>query len=327
MAIGVSGSGSNLLTATAFPQYSGANTHFIPQVYSGKMLVKFYKATIFGEISNTDYQGEISAMGDKVIIRVTPDVSVSDYTKGLTLAVQAPTANAVELVIDKAKYFNVTVDDIDAFQSDLNMIDTFTDDASHQLKIAIDSDILALANLGTQAGLKGDIFAADDATLHGITTDPLPLVSAAAPAAGKQNILNFIVDCMTKMDEENVPEEGRWVVLPPWAIGLIKKSELKDASLAGDGTSILRNGRVGMIDRATIYYSNQLPAGVAGGLAAGEYGVYFGQRHGLTFASQLTKNETLKSERTFGHLVRGLQVYGYKVLKDKAVGFAVVSKG
>lgn len=326
MAIGVK-TNPSVLGAVDYPQYSGSPVNFIPQVYAGKMLVKFYKNTLFGEIANTDYQGEISSLGDKVIIRTTPDVTVSDYTKGLTLAVQAPTANSTELVIDKAKYFNVAVDDIDAFQSDVNMVNQFTDDAGHQMKIVIDADILAVANLGTQAGIKGDIFEAADASLHGVTTDPLPLVSSSSPGAGKQNILDFIVDCMVKMDEWDVPEEGRYVVLPPWAIGRIKKSELKDASLAGDGTSILRNGRVGMIDRATIYYSNNLPAGVAGSLAAGEYGAYFGQRHGLSFASQITKTETLKSQTTFGNLIRGLNVYGYKVLKDKAVGFAVISKG
>ena len=104
-------------------------------------------------------------------------------------------------------------------------------------------------------------------------------------------------------------------------------SELRDASLTGDGTSILRNGRLGMIDRFTIYVSNLLPSGVAAGLAAGEWVIYAGTQHALTFASQINKVETLRSEHTFGQLLRGLQVFGYNVLDGKALAQAIVSPG
>ena len=129
------------------------------------------------------------------------------------------------------------------------------------------------------------------------------------------------------LDEYNIPEVGRWVVLPVWAGTLIKKSELRQAFLSGDGTSMVRNGKLGMVDRFTIYASNLLPAGVAGGLAAGEYAMYAGHAHGLTFASQMTKTETLRSESTFGQLLRGLQVYGYKVLDGTAITQAIIAKG
>ena len=108
---------------------------------------------------------------------------------------------------------------------------------------------------------------------------------------------------------------------------MIKKSDLKDASLAGDGTSILRNGRLGMVDRFTIYLSNLLPSGVAGGLAAGETACFFGTKQALTFASQFTKMESIRSERSFANLLRGLQVYGYKVTTGVAMGRSIIKDG
>ncbi len=108
---------------------------------------------------------------------------------------------------------------------------------------------------------------------------------------------------------------------------MIKMSELRQAFLSGDGVTMLRNGKLGMIDRFTIYVSNLLPSGVAGGIVAGEYVFYAGHSHGLTFASQMTKMETMKSESTFGTILRGLQVYGSKLVDSTAVCEAVVIKG
>jgi hypothetical protein len=116
-------------------------------------------------------------------------------------------------------------------------------------------------------------------------------------------------------------------VLPTWAATLIKMSELREAYLSGDATSILRNGRIGMVDRFTIYTSNLLPAGTAAGLVAGEYLMYAGHAHGLTFASQMTKMETMRSEQTFGTIMRGLQVFGHKVVDGTALAQAVIVPG
>jgi hypothetical protein len=131
------------------------------------------------------------------------------------------------------------------------------------------------------------------------------------------------------LDELNIPEQGRWVVMPAWMAALIKESELRQAYLSGDATSILRNGRLGMIDRFTLYVSNLLPRGPITGppaLAAGEWVIYAGHAHGLTFASQISKVETLRSEITFGTLLRGLQVFGFKVLDGIALAQAVVNE-
>jgi hypothetical protein len=118
---------------------------------------------------------------------------------------------------------------------------------------------------------------------------------------------------------------------------MIKSSELRQAYLSGDQTSMLRNGRLGMVDRFTVYVSNLLPKGLlpappnAGGpngdqaLAAGEWVMYAGHSHALTFASQVAKVETLRSEHTFGQILRGLQVFGYKVVDGTALAQAIIT--
>jgi len=293
--------------APGSPQYSGT---FIPEVWSGKLLVKFYAATVVAAITNTDYEGEIKDVGDKVIIRTVPDIVIRDYSKGQSLQIQRPQAPNKELTIDKAKYFNFICDDIDKHQTDIALMDSWSRDASQQMKIVVDTGFLAdvyadadSANKGASAGVKSGSF---------------DLGSVGAPVAlTKANILDFIVDTSTVLDEQNVPEESRWIILPPWACGMILKSDLKDASLSGDGTSILRNGRLGMIDRYTVYDSNLLPQGTDGAWTV--WHTISGQMSAMSFAAQMTKMESLRAESTFGTLVRGLNVYGYEVLKPTAL--------
>lgn len=293
--------------AAGTPQYSGT---FIPEVWSGKLLIKFYSATVLAAISNTDYEGEIKNVGDKVIIRTVPDITIRDYSKGQSLIIQRPESPNVELEINKAKYFNFICDDIDKHQSDIPLMNKWSDDASRQMKIQVDTGVLAdiyadahADNKGTTAGKKsGDINL-------GTTGTPL--------AINKANILEKIVDCGTVLDEQDVPEGQRWMVIPAWFAGMIKKSDLKDASLSGDGTSIMRNGRIGGIDRFVLYTSNLLTSATDGAYTA--FHAVSGQINALSFAAQMTNMETLRSESTFGNLVRGLNVYGYEVLKTEAL--------
>ncbi len=309
--------------STPSPAYSGT---FIPEIWSGKLIEKFYAATVLSAISNTDYEGEISNQGDKVNIRTKPTVTISDYKADGTLALQRPTASVVTLLIDQGKYFNTILDDVMDVQADLNMLSMWSDDASEQMKIVIDTAVLldiknqatATQNRGTTAGkISGNINL-------GVTGTPLS-VAARSPTAAQVEVIDLILRLGQVLDEQNIPETGRWVVMPTWLATLIKRSELRDAALTGDGASILRNGRLGMIDRFTLYSSNLMPTGVAGGLAAGESIVYDGHAHDLTFASQVTNVETLRSEMTFGTILRGLQVYGYKVLDGTALTQAIVT--
>ena len=302
--------------------YSGT---FIPEVWSGKLVEKFYDATVLAAIANTDYEGEVRSQGDLVKIRTKPTLSINDYTAGQTLTYERPSSNVVELLIDKGKYFNAIVDDVQEVQADMDMLSMWADDASEQMKITIDTDVLNdVTGFGASAGLHADNQGASAGRISnninlGTIGAPLSLV-ARAPGIGETEIMDMIVDLGTVLDEQNIPETGRWIILPAWACGLLKRSELRDASLTGDGTSVARNGRLGMIDRFTIYLSNLLPVN------SGSTAIYAGHSHGLTFASQLTKMETLRAETTFGTIMRGLQVFGYKVVDGTAIAKAYTVK-
>jgi hypothetical protein len=317
-------------TPAIYPAGSSGNglgaAGFIPEIWSGKLIEKFYDTTVLSAISNTDYEGEIKNQGDKVIIRTKPTITIRDYRADGALSLERPVGSNVELLIDKGKYFNTILDDVMEVQSDLDNMSMWSDDAAEQMKIVIDTDVLDgildqadSDNRGTTAGR------ISQSINLGVTTTPLALV-ATNPGSGEVEVLDMLLRLGQALDEQNIPEQGRWVIMPTWAATLIKRSELRQAFLSGDGVSMLRNGRIGMVDRFTLYSSNLLPAGVAGGLAAGEYAIYAGHSHGLTFASQMTKMETLQSEQTFGRILRGLQVYGYKVVDGVAIAQAIVSK-
>jgi len=301
-------------------------TGFIPEIWSGKLIEKFYASTVLAAISNTNYEGEIKNKGDKVKIRTKPTITIRDYRADGLLAIDRPSGNVIELLIDKGKYFNLALDDVMDIQSDINNMSIWSEDAAEQMKIVIDTDVLlgllgqaAAANRGLTAG-------AISANINlGVTGTPVPVV-AKSPTAGQVEIVDMILRMGQVLDEQNIPETGRWAIIPAWASTRIKQSELRDASLTGDGTSILRNGRLGMIDRFTIYGSNLLPKGNGtNGMAVGEYVLYAGHAHGLTFASQINKVETLRSEQTFANLLRGLQVYGFKVIDGTAITQAIVT--
>lgn len=322
--------------AAPSPAYAGI---FIPEIWSGKLLEKFYAATVLAAISNTDYEGEISNMGDKVKIRTRPTITIRDYSANVDLTVDRPSSNLVELNIDQGKYFNLALDDVMEIQADIDLMSIWSEDAAEQMKIAVDTDVLAFlasANpIGDGVGIDADNFGTAAGAISadinlGEYGAPLFVNSAAegtgdgSTDANSMSIVDFIVNAGQVLDEQNIPETGRWMVIPAWVAARIKKSELKDASLTGDGSSILRNGRLGMIDRFTLYQSNLL---LGDSTYATSHPVLFGTNAALTFASQFTKLETLRSERSFSNLLRGLQVFGYEVVNGVAMGRAVLAKG
>lgn len=304
---------------TDMPAYgSDSAAGFIPAIWSGKLVEKFYAATVFGAIANTDYEGEISSMGDKVNIRTVPSLAIRDYEIGGGLTYEKPVSDKVELLIDKAKYFAFEVNDIDAYQSDIALMDKWAEDGGEQMKIAIDTDVLG--------SIYADVASDNQGATAGKESAGFDLGATGAPVAlTKENIVDYLVDLGTVLDEQNLPDTDRWVVLPAWATGMIKKSELKDASLTGDGTSMLRNGRLGMIDRFTVYASNNVAHVTDGDDRAAN--ILAGHKSALTFASQMTSMETLPNPKDFGKLVRGLNVFGYKVIKPDAMARLYAKKG
>lgn len=298
------------------PNYSG---NFIPEIWSGKLIENFYDATVLAAIANTDYEGEIKNQGDTVNIRTIPNITIRDYVKGQSLVVENPDKPKLQLVIDKGEYFACVEDDIDRVQSDVKLMDMWSKDASEQMKIKIDQRVLtdilpdiASTNKGATAGAVSGAF--------NLGTTGSPLTVSKDGAGGTTSVTDLVVDMGTVLDEANCPEQNRFLIIPARMAGLIKKSELKDASLTGDSQSPLRNGRLGMIDRFTIYVSHNLKV-----TSSTKYSIIAGTKMGFTFASQMTEMETIRSETTFGDIIRGLQVYGYKVVKPEALVESVVS--
>jgi len=302
---------------SSLPDYGpGSSINYDPVIFSGKLVEKFYKTTVFGEICSTDYEGEIAGMGAQVTIRTIPDVTVVDYTVGAGLSALYPSSNSVTLVIDQAKAFAVALSLVDMRQADVDMADVFANDGSIQLRIAVDADVLQTIPADVSANNQGLTAGVDSNLNIGTSSVPYGLT--------KSNVVEFIVDLGTVLDEQNVPDEGRWLVVPPWVTALVKKSDLKIASLAGDGVSILRNGKIGEIDRFTIYQSRNLLTTVSPGPATF---LMFGHSAGLTFAAQIVECQMIDNPNDFGYVIRGLMVYGFEVIEPKYVGTAVVTPG
>jgi len=329
--------------ATVFPVNSPFNTSpdysgtFIPQLWSKKLNAKFYANTMMTEIANTDWEGEIANMGDTINIRTAPSITINDYTgAGMTLSNEAPTPTLTTMQINKGKYFSVLTNDVLAHQADLNLMDMFTEDAAKGLKINIEDECFfnwfvtegaVAANAGATAGAKS--------AAYNLGTDAAPL-DEATPA----NVLNAILRMSAVLDEQDVPEDGRWLIMSPYDRHLLMQTSLAQAYFTGDSSSTIRTGKIGTIDRFTVYVSNLLPHGttdklMVSGLTAVASGgadvgskprrmMAAGTKSACAFASQITKTEPLRNQTDFGDIVRGLAVYGRKVVKDTALVTALI---
>ena len=326
------------------PAYSGT---FIPTLWSAKLLAKFYKTTVFSEIANTDYEGEVSKLGDKVIINTIPTISIKNYPEatGNPVQYEVPTPNTVELAVDKAKYFAFQVNDILAYQSDISLMDTFTNDAAMQMKIAIDSSVLFQSfqelNASPQAGANmGATAGANSASLN-LGTETAPVDLSVTDEA-----LNLVLRLASVLDEQNAPDEGRFLVIDPLTRMHLFRSKAAQVQVTGDEKSMLRTGRIGTIDRFTIYVSNNLPRLVdnAGtkewqsgdgkesvaaadqvNAVVGARQIFAGHKTAIAFVSQITKVEDVRNPNDFGDFVRGLHVYGAKLVKPESLAIAIVN--
>jgi hypothetical protein len=314
------------------PAYSGT---FIPTVWSSKLNVKFYANTTFGDVSNTNWEGEIKNMGDKVVINNIPSITINAYTVGQSLTYEVPTPDTIELQIDKAFYFGVNVSDVLEYQAQPNLMDMFTTDAGNQLKVKVDSDCFFGTFSGADSANKGATAGAITGG-YNLGTDLAPLDFAAA--SNPPTILNTITALGSVLDEQNVPETDRFLVITPYERQLLMASPIAQAYVTGDSQSPLRNGKIGRIDRFDIYVSNLLPKGAAGKSymdpitgtdsavtnALKRHAIIAGHKSAMTFASQINKVESIPNPNDFGTLVRGLMVYGRKTVKGTALAFAAV---
>lgn len=277
-------------------------------------------------------------MGDKVVINTAPTISVANYVVGGGVNYQVPTPDVQELVIDKGKYFAFQINDVLEYQAKPDLMDMFAGDAAEQMRVAIDSNVLyntvfqgAAANKGPNAGVKSGAYA--------MGTDGAPVTLTAA------NVVQKVLEMASILDEQNVPESDRWLVIDPLTRALLFQSELAKAYSTGDATSPVRNGKIGTIDRFTVYVTNQLPRGAAGtgtaaawisgdgtensiqpaGTLAKRRAIIAGHKSAITFASQITKMETIRNPNDFGDYIRSLNVYGFKVVKPEALALMIAA--
>ena len=306
-----------ITAAGGFPQLSGT---LVPNnVWSTNLLVKFYDATVFGAIANTDYEEDVKRFGDKVNIRTTPSITIHDYEKGGVLQTQTPDPQNVTLTIDKAKYWNFLVDDVDRFQSDLDFMENWTQAAALDLEVAIDSGVLTDEYPNAHASNQGATAGSRSGNINlGATGAPLRLT--------KGNVIDTLALCEQTLAEQNVPEYDRWLVIPQWVARLIRTSDAKNAEMLGDSESMIRGtNRIGRLHSFSMCRTNQLATTTDGSDTVTN--IMFGQKKALSFASQFVENALLISELQAGHKCRGLQVYGHDVLKAEALGLLYAVQG
>ena len=325
---------NNTTSFNTDPSYSG---QFIPTLWSKKLNAKFFANTMLTEICNTDWEGEIKNQGDTIRIRTAPSITIKDYTgAGMTLVSEVPVPVSIDMQINKGKYFDVQVNDILAHQADMDLMNMFTDDAAKQMKIQIENDCFFqfFVTEGAHASNKGGTAGALSGA-YNLGTDIAPIVETT-PA----NVLNAILQMSSTLDEQNVPEDGRFLVISPRDRQLLMQTDIAQAYFTGDQSSTIRTGKIGMLDRFTVYVSNLLPKGnAAKALVAGQTAastgasvsnakkrrmMVAGTKHACAYASSISKVEDLRNQDDFGDKVRGLNVFGHKVLKPEALVTALV---
>tara|TARA_R100000734_G_scaffold17148_1_gene13373 strand:+ start:2502 stop:3473 length:972 start_codon:yes stop_codon:yes gene_type:complete len=292
------------------------NSFFLPSIYSAKVLNFFRKASVVEAITNTDYSGEINAYGDSVKIIKEPVISVSDYTRGSDTTATKLTDQELTLVVDSAKAFKFIVDDIEANMSHVNFKEVATSSAAYALRDSFDAAVIESMFSGCSAATPNHILGADNATALGAGVyDGTGSVDLGV--SGETDPLDLMARMARLLDEQNVPEEGRWFVAGPDFYEQLGQSGSKLLSVdfnAGQGS--IRNGLVssGKLRGFSMYKSNNI-ADTSN--ATGK--VLAGHMSSTATAQTIISTEVLRDPSSFGDIVRGLHVYGAKVLRDEAL--------
>ena len=293
------------------------NSFFLPSVYSKKVLNFFRKASVVEAITNTDYAGEIAAFGDSVKIIKEPVISVSDYTRGSDTTATKLTDQELTLVVDSAKAFKFIVDDIETNMSHVNFKEVASSSAAYALRDSYDAAVIATMFSGVSSSSPDHVLGADNAT---------DLAAGTFDGTGNLDIgfgssEHDPIDVMARMarllDEQNVPEEGRWFVASPDFYEQLGQASSKLLSVdfnAGQGS--IRNGLVssGKLRGFDMYKSNNIAStsNAAGKCLAGHIS-------STATAQTIISTEVLRDPSSFGDIVRGLHVYGAKVLRGEAL--------
>lgn len=256
-----------------------AVTSFIPEIWAARLLEHLDKAHVYAALVNRDYEGEIRNAGDTVHINTIGDITVGNYT-GAAITYEDLATTDQELKIDQSKYFAFQVDDVDKAQAMPGLVEAATQRAAYALNDATDMFLASVL----------------------ASVEPAP-----AAQVTKANVYETLVNMKVALDQQNVPTEGRWVVVDPTFHGML----LQDERFVSFGTDItnerLVNGRVGRAVGMDIYVSNNVP------ISGDAFLMIAGVPMAATFAEQLIETEALRSETSFKDKIRGLHVYGAKV--------------
>ena len=294
-----------------------ANSFFLPSVYSKKVLNFFRKASVVEAITNTDYAGEISAFGDSVKIIKEPVISVSDYTRGSDTSATKLTDQELTLVVDSAKAFKFIVDDIETNMSHVNFKEVASSSAAYALKDSYDAAVIASMFSGLSASSPDHIIGSDSATADATMAHATNSVDLLGSDGTGVDALDLMARMARLLDDQNVPEEGRWFVAGPDFYEQLGKSGSKLLSVdfnAGQGS--IRNGLVssGKLRGFDMYKSNNIAdtSNASGKVLAGHIS-------STATANTILSTEVIRDPSSFGDIVRGLHVYGAKVLRPEAL--------
>jgi hypothetical protein len=293
------------------------NSFFLPKVYSKQVLNFFRKASVVEAITNTDYSGDISGYGDTVRIIKEPVITVYQYERGADVTKTALTDQEVSLVIDTANAFKFIVDDIETNMSHVNFRDVATSSAAYALRDAFDEGVIATMFAGVAASSPNHILGSDNATdLAAGTFDGTGNLDIGF-ASGEHDPIDVLSHMARLLDEQNIPEEGRWFLANPEFYEILVQSSSKLLSVdynAGQGS--IRNGLVssGKLRGFDMYKTNNI---AATSNAAGK--CLAGHMSSTATAQTITSTEVIRDPDSFGDIVRGLHVYGAKVLRDNAL--------
>lgn len=278
-------------------------TNFIPTIWSARLLEHLDKKHVYASLLNRDYEGEIKNFGDTVKINQIGDVTIKNYTKNTDIAApEELSGDQLTLTIDQAKYFNFGIDDVDAAQVNPKLMDKAMMRAAYGMNDVTDQFLANLLYVGVDAS-------------NAIGDDTTPIVPTADSA------YDNLVDLSTLLTEANVPMSGRWVVIPAWYHGML----LKDKRFVGNGTdynkAILEGGEVGIAGGFRVLLSNNVP-----NTTGEKYKIIAGTNEAGSYAEQILQTEAYRPEKRFSDAVKGLHVYGAKVLQPKCVAVLTANK-
>lgn len=290
-----------------------AITNFIPELWSAAIQLPFEKALVYGQPSvvNRKFEGQIKQMGDTVNVTSISDPTIRTYDKAADLTTEDLTDANLKLLIDQGDYFSFRVNDVDKVQAAGDFQGPATSRAGFGLKDKVDQYI---ASLGTVAAGSGGIIANN-------RLGNLTVVSGGTGKAGSGQVLadHVLIDLQEKLENQSVPSEGRYVIVPPAFVSALEKSSSFSRVDASGSSETLRNGIVGRAYGFDVLVSNNTPT-----VSTSYKLVTAGIPDSITFANQILETEALRSQNRFADIVRGLNVYGAKILRPEGLASAGV---